>query len=99
MLNLNTKRVIQSRNVKWLEKNFGQYNKSKAIGLKMLEKDEDLVSKESTKNIPEITSNISPNISKKLVYEMKKLAGDGNPEATAIVKMRPNKRRKMKWPL
>ena len=86
MLNLKTKHIFNSRDIVWLNKSFGEWDKKdEEVNTEIDEQDEDEFIEEVRKepDAPVDTEERSPK--PKLLSQMKKLQGWFNPEASRIV--------------
>ena len=94
MLNLETKRIITSRDIIWLKKTYGEWvAKGQAMEDTVEDEDSDV---ESTKDGRESTSKEvsdveEPQVNQKVMKEMKKLQGLFNSSATKFVEEFPSK--------
>lgn len=94
MLNLDSKRIIHSRDIIWLERNFKTWSKSKISTEKLeLDDDDNDFMVKPTEN-PVVNSDISPNqqsalnerTKEKVYRQLKQLESSYNPEASTLIK-------------
>jgi hypothetical protein len=91
MLNLDSKRIIHSRDIIWLERNFKTWSKSK-VSTEKLDDDDDFIVK-PTEN-PVVNSDISSNqqpalnerTKEKVHRQLKRLESSYNPEESTLIK-------------
>jgi Reverse transcriptase (RNA-dependent DNA polymerase) len=92
MLKLDSKRIIHSRTIIWLERNFKTWSKLKISTEKFDDDDDDLIVK--PKENPVVNSDISSNqqpalnerTKEKLYLQLKQLESSYNPEALTLIK-------------
>ena len=86
MLNLKTKHIFNSRDIVWLNKSFGEWDKKdEEVNAEIDEQDEDELIEEVRKEPDTPVDTEERSTKPKLLSQMKKLQGWFNPEASRIV--------------
>ena len=93
MFNLETKRIILSRDITWLKKTYGEWNlKGQAVENTIEDEDSDLESTKTEKESAgeEVYGVEETQVNQKVLKEMRKLQGWFNPSATKFVEELPS---------